>query len=157
MAHDQPGPGRPPEQRSRSAPMAQVRDRIPFAASLGVELLDASPSSVAARLAWADGLCTDAGSFHGGALMGLADVCGGLCAGLNLPAGSLGTTTIESKTNFFRPVRSGGVESVSEPLHVGRTTIVVQTDLFDGEGRRVARVIQTQAVLRPRPVEPEEG
>jgi acyl-coenzyme A thioesterase PaaI-like protein len=44
-------------------------------------------------------------------------------------------------------VREGFVEAVSTPLHVGRTTIVVQTDLLDGKGRRVARVTQTQAVL----------
>jgi 1,4-dihydroxy-2-naphthoyl-CoA hydrolase len=40
------------------------------------------------------------------------------------------------------------VEAVSRPLHVGRTTIVVDTDLFDEQGIRVARVTQTQAVLR---------
>jgi acyl-coenzyme A thioesterase PaaI-like protein len=31
---------------------------------------------------------------------------------------------------------------------VGRTTIVLQTDLRDDAGRRVALVTQTQAVLR---------
>jgi uncharacterized protein (TIGR00369 family) len=71
---------------------------------------------------------------------------GAYCATLNLRAGE-GTATIESKTNFFRAVREGFVEAVSTPLHVGRTTIVVQTDLRDGRGRRVARVTQTQAVL----------
>ena len=35
----------------------------------------------------------------------------------------------------------------STVLHQGRTTIVVETDLFDDEERRVARVTQTQAVL----------
>ncbi|GAA2595329.1 PaaI family thioesterase [Actinomadura fulvescens] len=58
------------------------------------------------------------------------------------------TTTLESKTNFFRAVRSGHVRAVARPLHVGRTSIVVQTDLYDAEGRRVAQVTQTQAVLR---------
>jgi 1,4-dihydroxy-2-naphthoyl-CoA hydrolase len=32
-------------------------------------------------------------------------------------------------------------------LHAGRSTIVVQTDLFDAEGRRVAQMTQTQAVI----------
>lgn len=78
--------------------------------------------------------------------MSFADTLGALCAFLNLPAGAA-TSTIESKTNFFRAVRRGSVEGISRPLHVGRTTIVVQTDLLDGEGRRVAQVTQTQAVL----------
>ena len=84
---------------------------------------------------------------HGGALMALADSVGALCAVLNLPEGA-STSTIESKTNFFRGVRAGYVTAVATPLHVGRTTIVVETDLFDDDGRRVARVTQTQAVLR---------
>src|SRR5207302_7860083 len=123
---------------------------------MGVTVLDASASSVRTRLAWAPGLCTDAAALHGGALLALADVGGGICAGLNLPEEAVGTTTIESKTNFLRPVRSGHVDAVSEPLHIGRTTIVVQTDLFDADGRRAARVTQTQTVLqRTRDEEPE--
>jgi uncharacterized protein (TIGR00369 family) len=47
-------------------------------------------------------------------------------------------------------VRGGAVEAVARPLHVGRTTVVVQTDLRDDQGRRVAQVTQTQAVLTPR-------
>jgi acyl-coenzyme A thioesterase PaaI-like protein len=41
----------------------------------------------------------------------------------------------------------GGLSAVSRPLHIGRTTIAVQTDLADGAGRRVAQVTQVQAVL----------
>lgn len=33
------------------------------------------------------------------------------------------------------------------PLHVGRRTIVLETELRDGSGRLVAKVTQTQAVL----------
>jgi acyl-coenzyme A thioesterase PaaI-like protein len=32
---------------------------------------------------------------------------------------------------------------------VGRTVIVVQTDIYDDDQRRVAQVTQTQAVLGP--------
>ena len=61
--------------------------------------------------------------------MGLADCAGGLCAFLNLPAHATGTATIESKTNFFRPVSQGYAEAVSRVLHQGRSTIVVETEL----------------------------
>jgi uncharacterized protein (TIGR00369 family) len=78
--------------------------------------------------------------------MTLADSLGGVCAFLNLPEGAK-TSTIESKTNFFRSLRSGTLHGESRPLHVGRTTIVVVTDLVDDDGKRVAHVVQTQAVL----------
>ena len=78
--------------------------------------------------------------------MAYADTLGAICAFLNLPQGTT-TSTIESKTNFFRGVREGSVHSTTRPLHVGRTTIVVQTDLTDDRGKRVAQVTQTQAVI----------
>jgi 1,4-dihydroxy-2-naphthoyl-CoA hydrolase len=125
----------------------QVRAGMPFAAYLGVESVSGTATEMRARLAWDERRCTNAGTLHGGALMGIADVLGGIVAFLNLPEGAAGTTTIESKTNFLRPVRSGFVEAVSRPLHCGRTTVVVDTELFDPEARLVARVTQTQAVL----------
>jgi 1,4-dihydroxy-2-naphthoyl-CoA hydrolase len=120
---------------------------MPFGRRLGLELVAASPGEVVMRLDWADDLCTVGGVLHGGAIMGLADSAGGFCAFLNLPEGSRGTATIESKTNFFGAVREGHVTATSRPLHKGRTTIVVETDVHDAGGRHVARVTQTQAVL----------
>jgi uncharacterized protein (TIGR00369 family) len=125
---------------------AAVVTTMPFAGMVGVEVTSAGPDEVRGRLGWRPETCTTGAVMHGGALMTLADSLGAICAVLNLPAGAW-TGTIESKTNFFRAVRGGFAEAVSRPLHVGRTTIVVQTDLFDGENRRVAQVTQTQAVL----------
>jgi 1,4-dihydroxy-2-naphthoyl-CoA hydrolase len=126
---------------------AQVAAAAPFTAVLGMEMVSASPHEVRARLAWSEERCTAGGLMHGGALMGLADNVGGFCAFLNLPEGAGGTATIESKTNFFGPVREGYVHAVSRPLHTGRRTIVVDTELYDDAGKLVARVTQTQAVL----------
>lgn len=124
-------------------------DSMPFAGLIGIRLALVGKDEVRGSLDWAPERCTAAGVLHGGALMTLADSLGAMCAFLNLPADAA-TSTIESKTNFFRAVRSGRVEAISRPLHVGRTTIVVQTDLFDPDGRRVAHVVQTQAVLPAR-------
>jgi len=126
---------------------AQAAAAAPFTAFLGIEMMSASPHEVRARLAWSEDKCTAGGVLHGGALMGLADNVGGFCAFLNLPEGSAGTATIESKTNFFAAVRGGHVHAVSRPLHTGRRTIVVDTELLDDAGKLVARVTQTQAVL----------
>jgi uncharacterized protein (TIGR00369 family) len=124
-----------------------TRAAMPFAGLLGIEVLSGSPEEVRARLDWDESRCTAGGILHGGALMGLADASGGLVAFLNLPAGAGGTATIESKTNFFRPVTQGHVDATSRVLHQGRSTIVVETELRDAEGRLAAKVTQTQAVL----------
>ena len=127
-----------------------ISGAIPFAGVLGVEVDEATKDQVRGRLAWRQDLCTSVEVMHGGALMAFADTLGALCASLNLPEGTF-TTTIESKTNFFRAVRDGEVHGITKPLHAGRTTIVVQTDLRDDAGKLVAQTTQTQAVLRPEP------
>ena len=129
------------------AQTAFFHEAMPFTKVLGMEVLSASKEEVRARIAWAPELCTSAGAMHGGAVMALADSTGATCAFLNLPEGAAATTTIESKTNFLRGVRDGSIEAVSRPLHTGRTVIVIETDVIDDKGKRVARVTQTQAVL----------
>ncbi len=122
---------------------------MPFSTGLGIQVLRAGAEEVVARLAWKAELCTSGGVMHGGVIMTLADSAGALCAFLNLPEGA-GTTTIESKTNFFRAVREGAIQATARPLHVGRTVIAVQTAIRDEAGKLVAQVTQTQAVLTPR-------
>jgi uncharacterized protein (TIGR00369 family) len=120
---------------------------VPFTGFLGIELLENSATEVRGRLAWSEALTTTGGAMNGGALMGLADNVGALCAFHNLPDGSTGTTTIESKTNFLRAVRGGYATAVARPLHTGRRIVVIETDIRDDEDRLVAKVTQTQAVL----------
>jgi len=122
-----------------------VNGQMPLGATLGIRTFG-DADEIDATLAWSPELCTSGGVVHGGILMTLADTAGAVCAFLNLPEGAR-TTTIESKTNFLGAVREGEVLARSRPLHVGKTTIVVETDVLDASGRRVARTTQTQAVL----------
>jgi uncharacterized protein (TIGR00369 family) len=124
-----------------------LRDLMPFTNTIGADFSRYTKEEVRARLEWSPEVCTAGGLLHGGAVMALADSTGAACAFMNLPEGSAGTTTVESKTNFLRGVREGFVEAVSRPLHVGRTVIVVETDVRDPQDRLVARVLQTQLVL----------
>jgi 1,4-dihydroxy-2-naphthoyl-CoA hydrolase len=119
---------------------------MPFAQAIGAEIESATADEVRGGFGWAPERCTTGEVVHGGAIMALADSLAAVCAYLNLPDGAV-TSTIESKTNFFRGLRSGRASATSTPLHVGRTTIVVQTDVRDDRGQRLALVTQTQAVI----------
>jgi 1,4-dihydroxy-2-naphthoyl-CoA hydrolase len=134
----------PPEEPS----LTELLAIVPFAVTLGMELVSATPEEVVGRLAWREELCTTGGALHGGAVMSLADNLGGVCAYLNLPAGA-GTATISSSTNFMRGVREGVITATARPLRVGRTVIVVQTELRDDAGRLAAQTTQAQAVIGP--------
>jgi 1,4-dihydroxy-2-naphthoyl-CoA hydrolase len=119
---------------------------MPYAASLGIRVEKASAALTTGSVEWSAERCTAGGVMHGGVIMSLADSVAAICAYLNLPDGAA-TTTIESKTNFLRALRSGALHASVQPLHAGRTVIVLQTELTDDDGRAIAHTIQTQAVL----------
>lgn len=124
---------------------ALAHEQMPLTDLLGLEILTAESDGVVARCSWAAERCTANGVLHGGYLMAMADSVGAMLATFNLPAGA-GTSTIESKTNFFRAVTEGELTITSSPVHVGKTTIVVQTDIIRSDGKLVTRTTQTQAV-----------
>ena len=113
---------------------------------LGMRFVETGRDRVVAELEIREPLRNVNGVLHGGALMALADAAGGTATLLNLPEGA-GTATIESKTNFFAPARSGTVRAESTPLHRGRSTMVWQTRVTDESGKLLSLTIQTQAVL----------
>ena len=114
---------------------------------LGMRLITAEPELIVGEIEVRRELCTAPGLMHGGAMMAFADTLGALATMVNLPDGA-GTTTIESKTNFFRGGREGTtVRGETRPLHRGRRTQVWQTTLLDAAGRTLAQVTQTQMVL----------
>jgi len=120
-----------------------------FPGLLGIRILEAAPGRVVGELTVRDELCTVPGILHGGVLMSLADTLGAVGTVLNMPPEAR-TTTIESKTNFFGPARLGAVVTAEcVPLHLGKRTMVWQTDVRSPEGKRLALVTQTQFVDLP--------
>ena len=119
----------------------------PFPRWLGVIVTSASPDRVVAELTVREDLCTSGEIIHGGAIMAFADTIGALGTVMNLREGQ-GTTTLESKTNFFFPGPVGArLTAEATPLHRGRRTQVWETRLTNQDGRLVAKITQTQMVL----------
>ena len=123
---------------------------MPFAVSMGIRLVESTPQRIVAEMSVRDDLCTAGAILHGGAVMAFADSVAAVGAKLNLPEGA-STTTLESKTNFVGAVRVGDTaRAVSEPVHLGRATMVWQTRIFRGDGKLAAVVTQTQMTIQPR-------
>lgn len=123
---------------------------LPFARLIGLELTSVTPEKVEATLVVREEVCTRPAVMHGGAMMALADTLGAIATVANLPEGT-GTTTIESKTNFFAAIPLGETAKAEcTPLHRGRTTMAWQTRILREDGKLAAIVTQTQLVLPPR-------
>lgn len=121
-----------------------------FAETMGIKFLEATPQCIKAEMTVTREMCTMPGIMHGGAIMAFADTLGAYGTSLNLVPDA-GTTTIESKTNFFAAGLEGTkVIAECTPLHLGRRTHVWQTQVRREDGKLVAQVTQTQIVLEPK-------
>jgi len=132
--------------------MTTVEPRRNMPEHFGIRIVSAEREKVVAELDADERHLNNRGIVHGGAYMAFADDVGGTTAGLNKPA-DMSTTTVESKSNFFRATPPGRLTAVSVPLHVGRRTIVVQTSIYGPDGRLAALVTQTQLVIPKAPRE----
>ena len=121
---------------------------MPFAARLGMIIERADADAAVARLPFSPDNCTSGGIVHGGALMSLADSLGAVVTFLGLPEGA-NTATITSSTQLMRAATTD-VTARATVLHRGRTTVTVQTAMYDANERLVAQTTQVQAVLLPR-------
>jgi 1,4-dihydroxy-2-naphthoyl-CoA hydrolase len=126
-----------------------------FTAHCGIEILSATTDRVTGRLRAGPEHLNELGWIHGGAIMSFADTLGARGAIMNLKPGFF-TTTLESKTNFFKSGRAGLVSGEAVPLHIGRTTMVWQTTLRGAEDEVIAMITQTQIVLEA-PTTPQEA
>jgi uncharacterized protein (TIGR00369 family) len=115
-------------------------------AHLGIEFLEVVPDRVVARLLVTEKLVTVGGSIHGGTLMAFADTIGAAGTVANLEEGQR-TATLESKTNFIAPCRSGYVRAEAKPIHKGKRTHVWETRITDEAGKLLSVTTQTQMIL----------
>lgn len=133
--------------------MANPADIVPFAKTMGIKVTEMTKEKVLGEMLVRPEICTAGNgrgtpSIHGGAVMTFADVLGAFGGFANLPEGSNGTTTSESKTNFLNAAPEGEIvfgEAV--PLKVGIRQSVWQTRISLEDGTLVAVVTQTQIVL----------
>jgi uncharacterized protein (TIGR00369 family) len=125
-------------------------NNAPFAKMIGVRMTHVTKDRVEAELTVTLQHCTIPETLHGGAIMAFADNLGGVGAFLNMPEGFV-TSTVESKTNFLRPIPLGDTaRAVATPVHLGKTLQVWKTEVFRGDGKLAAVVTQTQMVMPPR-------
>jgi uncharacterized protein (TIGR00369 family) len=119
-----------------------------FPGDLGLEPLEITKERARGRMVVDKRHLHPGGFVHGGAWVGFADSVAAWVTFPQLPPGG-DFTTIELKLNVFKAGREGDViDALATPLHVGRSTIVVEVEMTRGE-QRVAHLIVSQFVLPP--------
>ncbi|MEM9301344.1 MAG: PaaI family thioesterase [Pseudomonadota bacterium] len=124
-------------------------DKLP--GHLGINLTHVSSEEIRAEMAIRTAHLAPNGYLHAGSVITLADTCCGNGCIANLPEGAAGFTTIELKSNHLGTARSGTIDCVAKPAHLGRTTQVWDATVTDrATGKTIALFRCTQMVLYPR-------
>jgi uncharacterized protein (TIGR00369 family) len=133
-----------------------VRDFLgdSFPGHLGIEPLEVERTHARGRIVVDKRHLHPGGYVHGGAWTALGDTVAAWATFRNIPPGH-DFTTIELKLNVFGPGLPGDeIIAVATPLHVGRSTVVVEVKIErtrdGGEPKLAANLIVTQFVIPPR-------
>jgi uncharacterized protein (TIGR00369 family) len=124
-----------------------------FPGDLGIEPLEIEDTHARGRIVVDARHLHPGGFVHGGAWTALGDTVAAWATFRSIPPGH-DFTTIELKLNVFGSGLAGDeIVAVATPLHVGRTTVVIEVRIErvrDGETKLAANLIVTQFVLPPR-------
>jgi uncharacterized protein (TIGR00369 family) len=141
----------PPTDDDYSPGAWNERSKGYFPGLIGLEITECGPGMATARLAVHQGLLAPNGYLHAAAVIGLADTLCGYGALANRPEGSLGFTTIETKSNHLGTVREGVISCTARMAHGGRTTQVWDAEVSDEATGKVFALFRcTQLMLYPR-------
>jgi len=124
-----------------------------FPGDLGIEPLEIEDSHARGRIIVDRRHLHPGGFVHGGAWTAIGDTVAAWATFRSIPP-LHDFTTIELKLNVFGSGLLGDeIVAVATPLHVGRTTVVIEVRIErirDGEPKLAANLIVTQFVLPPR-------
>lgn len=115
----------------------------------GTRVLEAGEGRARAELAFKPSLTQLTGLFHAGAIIAFADETATAAAMWETnPTGEfrpeLFPLTVQLSVNLIRNTNRGTLTAEARVVHRGRTTIVVEVEVVDAEGRLVAKLVATQ-------------
>lgn len=120
-------------------------------AHLGIVITEVQGPQVRAELPVHPALMAPNGFLHAGSVVTLADTSAGYGCVANLPAGAIGFTTVELKSNHLGTARDGTIQCVATAIHLGKTTQVWDATVTHKEsGKTIALFRCTQMVLYPK-------
>lgn len=119
-------------------------------ATLGFELLEATPDRVSGRMKVEDRVRQPWGLVHGGAFAAFAESLSGRATNDAVRPGGMVAVGMSNLTSFVRAVTDGTVHGTGVARHRGRTTWVWELEFTDDDGELCALSRVTIAV-RPAP------
>ena len=114
---------------------------------LGIEMVEAGPDYITARMPVDRRTHQPFGRLHGGASVALAETVGSVAAGHAVERGKFVAVGMEINANHIRPAYEGWVYGTARPENIGRTTHVWSIRITDEAGKLVCISRLTMAVI----------
>jgi uncharacterized protein (TIGR00369 family) len=142
----------PPMSQTASPVLDRLRralegKRPPVAELIGFQLIAVDRGYAKVELEAGPQHANPMGTLHGGILCDIADAAMGIAYASNLAEGET-FTTLELKINFLKPVWNARLTAEGRVVKAGRTIGLTECDIFDSEGKLVARASSTCMTLR---------
>jgi len=123
----------------------QASKNLPKGSALvGFRLLkvEQASRSVEAAFEASDQFCNPMGQIQGGYLCAMLDEC--MSVACMVASGMTSVApTLEMKTSFLRPAMPGPLRGVGKVVRWGKTVAFTEGELYDGEGRLLAKATGT--------------
>jgi uncharacterized protein (TIGR00369 family) len=120
----------------------------PVAELVGLEIRSVGDGEAVFSMAVEERHENPMGFVQGGVICVLADAAMGFAFASTLNDGE-SFTTVEMKTNFLRPFKSGRLLATGRIINRGRTLGLTEAEVRDEEGRLIAHATSTCMALRP--------
>ena len=113
---------------------------------LQITFTDVGPDYLTARMPITRQVMQPMGIMHGGASATLAETVASAAANFCIDQSKCVCVGLELNINHIRPVKSGFIDAVTTPLHIGRTTQVWDIKIYNEEKKIVSVSRLTVAV-----------
>lgn len=124
------------------------RSKNTMAEFLGIEFTEIGDDYLTATMPADQRTKQPVGILHGGANVVLAETIASTAANSVIDFENFYCVGLEINANHIRSVSEGMVTGISKPIHLGRTTQVWHTDIFDQNGKQTCVSRMTAAVIK---------
>lgn len=131
--------------KEREELLRAMVDASPFNQYLGLTIEALDEGYARLRMPCREELKQLQGVMHGGALAALADSAVAFALATLIDARQR-ISTIEMKINYLAPVQEGAAIAEARILRKGKRVAVGDVDIFDGDGRLVAKSLMSYSI-----------
>jgi acyl-CoA thioesterase len=133
--------------RFKSAIEDWMKNRNPFWALLGIELMEIKKGWARVRLPIEKKLTNAIGLVHGGAIFSVADSAVGMAL-VGLTQRDENISTLEMKINYMKPVKGREIIAEAKIIHKGTQTAVGEVEVRDENNNFISRGLATYAISK---------